>query len=393
VHGCKNKIGVGIIGLSAKGGWAANAHVPALERLPNYEIRGLSASSIGSAKAAAEKFHIPHFFDNAAALANHPGIDLLVVTVKVLHHAELVTAALRAGKMVFCEWPLGQNFAETSDLAALARTCGCHTIVGLQSRSVPAVNYAKDLIRHGYVGEVLSASVVGSGIFWGPTIPATSSYTLAHENGAGMINVSFAHGLDSVCYLLGSKLKKVTSVLANRRNSVEIIETKEMIPMTTPDQVIVGASMESGAVISIHYRGGLSRATNFHCEINGTRGDLLLTGSLGYPGIGEVEVQGGRDADLRTQKLPIPADYIQSSAPAGMAEAVFYSYARLESDLASGNHFSPNFEDAAQLHCAIEVIETAARNGTTIGIAGLEASGNKVSFVNSRRGVGRTVAN
>jgi len=33
MEGSNRRIGVGIIGLSAKGGWAANAHVRALEEL------------------------------------------------------------------------------------------------------------------------------------------------------------------------------------------------------------------------------------------------------------------------------------------------------------------------------------------------------------------------
>ena len=321
-HSGKNKIGVGIIGLSAKGGWAANAHVPALKKLPDYELRGLSASSRASAQAAAEKFEIPLFFDNANDLAAHRDIDLVVVTVKVLNHAEMVTAALIAGKMVLCEWPLGRNFAEAVDLAAVAKARGVRTVIGLQSRATPAVNYVKDLIDDGYLGEVLSVSVVGSGIFWGATLPAASIYTLSRENGAGMINISFAHGLDSVCYMLGSRISEVAAVLANQRNSIEIIETKETLPMTTPDQIVVGGKLENGTIVSIHYRGGLSRGANFRCEINGTRGDLVVTSSLGYPSIGDVEIQGGQDTVVQVHNLPIPPKYIRGNAPGGMANAM-----------------------------------------------------------------------
>lgn len=48
-------VGVGIVGLSANGGWAAMAHVPALRALPGYEIRALSASSAESARAAGRR--------------------------------------------------------------------------------------------------------------------------------------------------------------------------------------------------------------------------------------------------------------------------------------------------------------------------------------------------
>ena len=60
--------GVGIIGLSASGGWAAQAHLPALGAVPGYEVRALSASSPTSAKAAGDKYGIPLAFGSAEEL-------------------------------------------------------------------------------------------------------------------------------------------------------------------------------------------------------------------------------------------------------------------------------------------------------------------------------------
>ncbi|MGE0409993.1 MAG: Gfo/Idh/MocA family oxidoreductase, partial [Amphiplicatus sp.] len=95
----KGKIGVGIVGLSAKGGWAATAHVPALRALADhYQIAGLSASSAESARESAEKFNVPFHTTDPAALAARPDVDLIAVTVKVPYHRELAEAAIKAGK-------------------------------------------------------------------------------------------------------------------------------------------------------------------------------------------------------------------------------------------------------------------------------------------------------
>lgn len=143
----KSKIRVGIVGLSAKGGWAATAHIPALRALgERYEITGLSASSAESAAAAAEKFEIPFHTDDVMELAARPDVDLLTITVKVPHHLELATAAIKAGKAVYCEWPLATTVEEAESLAALAKEHGVRNFVGLQARSAPALRYLKDLI-------------------------------------------------------------------------------------------------------------------------------------------------------------------------------------------------------------------------------------------------------
>ena len=94
-------IRVGFIGLNPGIHWAARAHIPALETLPaDYKVVGVANTSLASAKRAADAFGLPHAFDNAQALVNSPEIDLVVITVKVPHHYELVTAALNAGTHV-----------------------------------------------------------------------------------------------------------------------------------------------------------------------------------------------------------------------------------------------------------------------------------------------------
>lgn len=47
--------------------------------------------------------------------------------------------AIQAGKDVFMEWPLGTGVAEAEELANLAKEKGIKTVLGLQSRFVPAV--------------------------------------------------------------------------------------------------------------------------------------------------------------------------------------------------------------------------------------------------------------
>src|SRR5437868_3935673 len=105
----QSTLGVGIIGVSPDRGWAATAHIPALSALSNYEIRALGAHSPESARKAGEVFGINAVFTDHEHLVTQPDVDLVAVTVKVPHHRELVTAALLAGKAVYCEWPLGRD--------------------------------------------------------------------------------------------------------------------------------------------------------------------------------------------------------------------------------------------------------------------------------------------
>src|SRR5260370_7227478 len=157
----KSRLGVGIIGVGPVGGWATTAHIPALRALPKYEIRALSAHNPESARAISEAFGVSAVFSDHEQLVIQPDIDVVVVTVKVPHHRELVSAALAAGKAVYCEWPLGRDLEDARAMATLAAKQGVRTVAGLQARQAPAIEYVQQLLRDGYVGEVLSTTLVG----------------------------------------------------------------------------------------------------------------------------------------------------------------------------------------------------------------------------------------
>src|SRR5439155_813981 len=168
--GGAKRIRVGIIGANPDRGWAMQAHIPALRSLSDdFEITALSTSRRESAVAASKLFGVPLAFDNHQDLVNSDAVDVVAVTVKVPYHLELATAALGAGKAAYCEWPLGNGLNEAETLAALAREKGVLAVAGLQARSAPSVAYVHDLIKQGYVGEVLSTTLIGSGMGWGPT--------------------------------------------------------------------------------------------------------------------------------------------------------------------------------------------------------------------------------
>src|SRR5712692_2909356 len=195
-------LGVGIIGVSPNRGWAATAHIPALRALPNYEIRALSAHSADLARAAGEEFGVGAVFSDHEQLLTQPDIDVVAVTVKVPHHRELVSAALAAGKAVYCEWPLGRGLDDARAMAALAAEQRVRTVVGLQGRQAPAIEFVRELLSDGYVGEVLSTTLVGLAVP-GDVVGRPNAYMLDKTNGANLLTIPVGHSLDILNYVLG----------------------------------------------------------------------------------------------------------------------------------------------------------------------------------------------
>lgn len=357
-------IGVGIIGVSAAGCWASRAHLPALRALDGYALRAISASSADRAAAAGREHRVPLAFGTAQELVQCDQIDLVVVAVKVPHHLDLVSLAIEAGKPVLCEWPLGNGLAESERLSAMARERGIRTAVGLQARSAPVVRYLRDLVAEGYVGEVLSSTLVQSGRSWGTAVNPASRYVLDPANGATMLTISTGHQLDAFTMVLG-EFAEVNATMATRRRQVRDSSTGEALPMSAPDQIAVSGRLVDGAVAAVHVRGGTSRGVNFHWEINGTDGDLVATSSSGL--VQFATVHGGRGEDRGLSELAVPAHYHRVPALSDLTDSVAYAvahaYAQLRDDIINGTTVVPDFEHATRRHRLLDAIERAANTG------------------------------
>ena len=360
-----SKLGVGIIGVNPSWGWAATAHIPALRALPNYEIRALSATSAEAARAAGEAFGVGAVFSHHDELVARPEVDVVAVTVKVPHHRELVSAALAAGKAVYCEWPLGRDLDDARAMATLAAEQGVRTVVGLQARQAPAIEFVKELLGDGYVGEVLSTTMIGVSIP-GDVVVQPNVYMLDANNGANLLTVAVGHSLDTLNYVLG-EFADLSAVSAIRRPLITAEQTRERIVKTAPDQIAVIGTLTSGATASVHVREAVAGGTGFLWEINGTDGTLRITADAALPEIFPLTVAGARGGGEPVE-LSVPAALTQkwpalTSLEGAPAFNVGRAYAAFAADIDNGSETVPDFADAVRRHEVIAAIERSAASG------------------------------
>ncbi len=365
----QSTLGVGIIGVSPVRGWAATAHIPALRALPNYEIRALSAHTPESAHAAGEAFGVNAVFSEHERMVAQPDIDVVAVTVKVPHHRELVSAALAAGKAVYCEWPLGRDLNDARAMAALAAERGVRTVVGLQARQAPVIEFVQQLLKNGYVGEVLSTTMVGLSVPGGVVIQP-NAYMLDKTNGANLLTIAVGHSLDTLNYVLG-EFADLSSVSDLRRPLITIDDTGEQMVKTAADQIALIGTLTTGATASIHVREAVAGGTGFLWEINGTDGTLRITADAAYPEIFPMTVSGAHGQD-EPAELAVPTALTQKKWPelASLEGAPAYNvgraYASFAADIDNGAHTVPDFADAVRRHQVIDAIERSAASGERV---------------------------
>ncbi|KAL5116106.1 hypothetical protein ACEQ8H_006002 [Pleosporales sp. CAS-2024a] len=274
---------IGLIGLSARGSWAARSHLGYLQSTDLDKISALQNSSKASAEAAAKQFKLEDAaaYGDPEAIAKDPNVDIVAVSVNVPQHYKLVRPALEAGKDVFCEWPLARNLTEAEELVQLAKTKGVRTSVGLQGRQNPSILKAKEIVASGKLGRILGSTMSGNGSMFGPEFTEYFLYTLPIEAGANLVTIAFGHAVDALCYVLG-EIRDISATLANVRPEHDLVDENgkliRKVSKTAHDYVSFnGILANGGGVVSVTYAGGHSRTgREFYWEINGTEGSLIL---------------------------------------------------------------------------------------------------------------------
>lgn len=363
----KRPTGVGIVGLSAAGGWASGAHLPALSAVDGLELTALATSSEASAVAAGAAFGVPGYA-SVQQLAEDENVDLVVVAVQVPRHRELILPVLAAGVPVLSEWPFAVDLAEAEELHRAAR--GTRTFIGLQGRSAPTARWLADLVAGGYVGKVLSATVLAASVEWGTPVSERMRYTLERALGATMLTIAFGHAIDLVSMIVG-ELQDVVASTTVRRPLVPLSGTGRTVPMTAEDQIAVSGTLPGGAVLSAHHRGGTLSGPGFSLLVDGTEGTLEVTAATGYPHLGPVTVRGSRGrAGLSDLTLPDGYDDYPQLAGTPM-HTLAHAYAAIRNDLTHGTATAPDFTHAVKRHRLLDAIGRSAAEGRRVSLPGL----------------------
>ena len=352
-----DKIRVGIVGATITpggSGWGANAHVPALQALPDYELKAVCTAHEDTAKASAEKFGADLAFHDMEAMVACPEVDLIAVVVRVPLHQALVMPALKANKPVCCEWPLGANLADAKMMADAAKASGQPTLVGLQAQSDPAVMYARDLIANGDIGEVVTVNLsvmVGS-------IPVRGDGRIwqgVRSNGANPMTIPGGHSIDALCYIL-DEFAEVSARVTTRIDMWKHAVTGEDFPVDAPDTVSAAGVLKSGAEVSYQLASVPHNASGIRMEIYGRKGTLVLTSNSVNIGPSKLFLGIG---DGAMAEIDPPAEYrlIPADMAAGPGRNVAQAYTRFANAMRSGKVVAPNFDDAITRHTLIDAME------------------------------------
>ena len=210
-------------------------HFHALEKLDNVRLAAVCDIDEVRLSAAADAQQARAFSDWHELLRDGE-IDAVHICTPHWLHKEMTVEALRAGKHVLCEKPMGVSAAEAADMAAAARETGKTLTICFQNRYNPASKRMKELIASGSLGAFTGGSAF---VVWNRTDTAPKYYPAdgwrgkwATEGGSALINQAI-HTLDLARWLTGGLTVVSGAMFAHRL--AEKIETEDTCDLVMTD--------------------------------------------------------------------------------------------------------------------------------------------------------------
>ena len=145
------KVRLAVVGA---GNWGKNL-VRNFAALPNAELAYVCDLNEKVRKSMQAQYPQATVTDGTDAILKDPSVNAVVIAVEAPEHFAVARASLQAGKHTYVEKPITLKSSEALELQQLAQKGNRKLMVGHLLEYHPAVNYVKEMIKTGKVGDSL----------------------------------------------------------------------------------------------------------------------------------------------------------------------------------------------------------------------------------------------
>jgi len=375
------EIGIGTVSL----GWMGQLHTRAYRRLldhyPDCDLRPrlvIAADAVEErARDAAGRLGYGGWTTDWREVVGHPEVEAVSIAAPNYLHKPVAVAAARAGKHIWLEKPCGRYPAETDDIGRAVEEAGVRSMIGLMYRRAPVVEYARELIAAGELGEITHYR----GYFLADyAADPNGALTWRYKRGGaglGVLGDIMPHSVDMAQNLIGP----IESVCAQRET---FIRERPEVPegMGTGHFAVEGGEM--GAVENEDYVGGLLRFANgargtvessrtcvgphvrMSFEVNGTRGAL----SWDFQRLNELRLYRTDGVDLGYKTVhaaPGMGDFANFQPGVGISmgydDLKVAEAERFLSSISEGRDLAPSIRDIVSAMRVVDAMDRSCASG------------------------------
>jgi predicted dehydrogenase len=264
------------IAIIGAGGVSDYHHVPAIRLDPRAELSAVCDTDAELLARRKSDWQVDVVASDPEAICRHGEVDAVIIATPNHTHREIALSAIRRGKHVMCEKPLGLNAGEVRQMCAAAGNAGVVHMTAFTYRFAPAMRYLKHLVAAGSLGRPRHFR---SQRFLDLAETSWGWRQYKKLAGAGDLFDMTIHRIDFARDLLGP-IARVTGALARFAQRAKTADGRSCEPSDVDDWSSIIGEFSSGAtgvwegttLAKGYARGGFGHEW---AEVNGSEGSAV----------------------------------------------------------------------------------------------------------------------
>lgn len=275
-------MGAGTLGIAVVGaGFMGDTHtygyrrIPTLHRPPPLlpDIRVIADVDEDRARDFAGRWGIPAWTTDWREAVEDDAVEIVDICTPPDAHLSIASAAAEAGRVVYCEKPVGRTLAETTAIADAIRDHGALSYIGFNYRWAPAVVLARELVEEGRLGDLHEIHVRYQSSPWSDPLRPWSWKFDRSVGGGGALHDQGTHALDMARFLVGdvARVCGYTATVVPARPDPD--DPAAMKDVENEDVWAVTVEFDSGVYGTLHgSRVAPGTLTEFGFDLYGSQG-------------------------------------------------------------------------------------------------------------------------
>ncbi len=250
-----DKLNIGILGLGRMGYLYAGT----IAQVPGANLYAVADVSEQARARIAAEFDAPHLLSDPQDLLALPDLDGVIIATPTSTHKDLVIAAAKAKKAVFCEKPIALTIADTHAALAAVESAGVPLQIGFMRHFDAAYVRAKEIIDSGQIGRPVTFKSIGRD----PFCP-NPAFADPSKSGGLIIDMGI-HDFDLARWLMQSEVERVSA-----EGTLMVCDTLRAVGDI--DNAVINMRFESGALGNVEVSRNAFYGYDIRTEVLGSEG-------------------------------------------------------------------------------------------------------------------------
>ena len=367
---------VGLIGYRFMGRAHSNAWRQAPKFFPlkaGVELHTICGRNSANVNAARAQLGWQQATTDWREIVESPLIDIVDIATPTFSHAEIAIAALKNGKHVLCEKPLGLDLKQCEQMFAAAQKSKAVHMVCHNYRRIPAIALAKNMIAEGALGRIFHFRArYAQDRLADPNFPV--DWRLRKEtSGSGVHSDINSHIIDLARYLVGefTEVCGLVHTFIPERPLAEPQGVRKMGKVDVPDSAAFLGRMENKVLANLEAtKYATGRKNHIEIEINGQKGSLYFDfedmNKLKFYNSDDPKDRRGFREILVTERdgvHPYVAHWWPPGHGIGYEHTFVHTIVDFVNACVEGKPVQPTFEDGLKNQRVLTAVEESSRKG------------------------------